>query len=291
MKTKILQISSKIFDKLYKAYESPKGFKFISTGLVFVFVSSLVLTQLNNWFEFSASVSKFMPTNYFDAVEITFHLLLAVEILGMVFVLAYSVSKSVAKQFEILALILLRSAFKEFSKYDIISHWDTALTPVSYMLSDAFGALIIFVGVFYYLKIQKHQKITCTYETGNRYTAVKKMLALIMIVVFASIAVYDLGFYFSTGNQLEFFHIFYTILIFTDILLVIISLRYNHSFAVVFRNSALAVAVVFIRIALSAPPYFNAGIGALSLGFVILTGIYYNKFRAVHESEEGNLQE
>ncbi|MEA3450526.1 MAG: hypothetical protein U9Q83_01330 [Bacteroidota bacterium] len=279
MKTQLLKISDNIFDRLYDSFESTKGFRIISSLLIFVFLISLLIAQINVWFKFPPEYAAILPTDYFDAIELTFRLLLGIEVLGMVFVLAHSVSKSVAKQFEILSLILLRQAFKEFSKYDIFHNWADALQPISYMLSDAIGALIIFIGIFYYLKIQKHQTISCSIEQSKRYKSVKKLLALSMIVVFISIAVYDLFHFISTGEQIEFFLLFYTILVFTDILLVIISLRYNHSYAVVFRNSALAVATVFIRLALSAPRYFDAALGIIAVGFVILTGLFYNKYR------------
>lgn len=278
MKQSIIQFTERVFDKLYGIYESPKGFRFISAFLVVIFLAALAVSYLNimGWLPKSWG---FLPSNFFDAVEIVFRLLLAIEILGMVFVLAHSVSKSVAKQFEILSLILLRQAFKEFSQYDIMHHWDEAFEPISYMFSDAFGALIIFIGIYYYLKIQQHRTICLSPQQNRHYTALKKIISLLMIAVFAGIAIYDLIYYIQTGEQIEFFLIFYTILIFTDILLVIISLRYNHSYAVVFRNSALAVATVFIRLALSAPRYLDAAIGILALGFAIVTGIFYNKFR------------
>ena len=210
--------------------------------------------------------------------------MLGIEILAMVFVLAYSVSKAVAKQFEILSLILLRQTFKEFSKYDVFHNWSDAIEPIGYMMSDAFGVLIIFVGVFYYLKIQKHQTISCSAQMNKRFISVKKLLALFMIIIFVSIGIYDLGFYINTGEQIEFFRIFYTILVFMDIFIVIISLRYNHSYAVVYGNSALAVATVFIRLALQAPHYFDAAIGIVAVGFVIVTGLFYNKYRETFDS-------
>ena len=159
------------------------------------------------------------------------------------------------------------------------------------MMSDAFGALIIFMGIFYYLKIQKHQTLSCSVEMNNRFKSVKKLLALSMMLVFVLIAFYDLWHFINTGKQIEFFKIFYTVLVFIDILLVIISLRYNHSYAVVFRNSALAVATVFIRLALSAPHYYDAAIGVVAMGFVILTGLFYNKFWDVfNDSDEHYLE-
>ena len=57
------------------------------------------------------------------------------------------------------------------------------------------------------------------------------------------------------------FEVFYTMLIFVDILLVLISLQFSSTYHVAFRASGFAVATVFLRIALVAPPYINSALG------------------------------
>lgn len=63
----------------------------------------------------------------------------------------------------------------------------------------------------------------------------------------------------------DFFATFYTILVFCDILIVLVSMRYSNSYPVVFRNSGFALATVVLRLALAAPDYYNAilGVGAV----------------------------
>ena len=72
MKEQILKISDNIFDKLYSSFESIKGFRFISSLLSFVFLISLAIAQLNQWFTFRPEYSAILPTDYFDAIEVTF---------------------------------------------------------------------------------------------------------------------------------------------------------------------------------------------------------------------------
>lgn len=66
-------------------------------------------------------------------------------------------------------------------------------------------------------------------------------------------------------------------MVFSDILLVLISLRYNSTYSVVFRNSGFAVATILLRLAITAPPFINVALGlaAISLG-IGLTFIYNN---------------
>ncbi len=281
IKIRIFKNTDKIFNSLYYGLESTKGFKLISTSLVIMFLSMLGIIILNNLGVFPESISSNIPKNYFYAVEIVFKLLLGIEIIEMVFVLAYSISKSMAKQFEILSLILLRQAFKEFSYVELPLNLEHSFEPVYYILSDIFGALLLFLGVYIFKGLQKHRPITLNKSEEDRFTSVKKALALIMFITFIGLGLFELGMYLIKGGELKFFGSFYTVLIFTDILIVIIALRYSHSYSVVFRNTGFAIATILIRMALSVPHYFDAILGVVAMIFVIILSIIYNKFEIV----------
>lgn len=278
IKQKLLSHSDKIFDRLYHSIESTRSYKIISTFLVLAFLSGLLMVFLNRMGVFPTGIAEVVKDNYFFAVEVVFRILLAIEIVTMVFVLAYSVSDSIAKQFEILSLILLRQAFKEFSYVELPLDLENDYLPITYMLSDIFGALLIFFGIYIFDKMQKHRNITFSKEEKSRFVSVKKMLALFMIISFFCIGIYDLYAYLTGNETYNFFTLFYTFLIFTDILLVIIALRYSHSYCVVFRNTGFAVATVLIRMSLSMPHYFDAVLGIIAMLFVIFMTLVYNKF-------------
>jgi hypothetical protein len=77
-----------------------------------------------------------------------------------------------------------------------------------------------------------------------------------------------------TGTeQTDFLHGFYTILILSDILVVLISQCYQPSFFAVFRNSGFALSTLIIRIALAAPPFYNVLLGLSAALFAILLTI------------------
>lgn len=278
MKERLLTIINSLFDFLYKKIESTKGFKFISAFLAIIFVSSLMLTLINNTIELPEYISKHISDNYFFSVETVFMLLLTVEIIEMVFVLAHSTTNSIAKQFEIFSLILLRQGFKEFSHVELPIELDAVIIPIGNLLSDIFGALIIFAGVLVFTRMQKHKKITYTIEDNYSFISAKKGLALLMIAAFISIGIYDIVLHFSHNKTFEFFSMFYSILIFTDILIVIISLRYSHLYCVVFRNTGFALGTILIFFALSLPHYYDAVLGVIAMFFVISVSFIYNKF-------------
>lgn len=278
MKDTFLKISDTAFNKISKSFESQKGFNVISSGLAIIFLAALLIVFINKVFNLPEYFALLLPDNYFYAVEITFKILLTVEIIEMVFILAHSVTDSIAKQFEILSLILLRQAFKEFSEIDLPIEVAEIIQPVTYILSDIFGALIIFAGVLIFKKMQKHRVITLNNEDNYKFTALKKMLALFMLAAFTIIGFYDLFLYFNGAEQFQFFTMFYSLLIFTDILIVIISLRYSHLYCVVFRNTGFAIATILIRFALSLPRFYDAIMGVISILFVILISYVYHKY-------------
>ena len=62
-------------------------------------------------------------------------------------------------------------------------------------------------------------------------------------------------------------------------LLVLVSLRYSSSYEILFRNSGFAVATVVVRLALTAPPFFNVLLGVGAMVFAIGITFAYNGFK------------
>lgn len=68
----------------------------------------------------------------------------------------------------------------------------------------------------------------------------------------------------------DFLHTFYTQLILTDVLIVLISQCFHPSSRMIFRNSGYALATLVIRIALVAPVYVNVLLGGAAISLAIL---------------------
>jgi hypothetical protein len=115
----------------------------------------------------------------------------------------------------------------------------------------------------------------------------KRLVALSLLVGFAALAVADLV-AATRGEAWPFFESFYLILIFSDVLIVLISFRYSSSFTVLFRNSGFALSTVGARLALSAPAFLNAAIAVAAASFALLVSLTYNAFfeHIPHPAEE-----
>jgi hypothetical protein len=76
---------------------------------------------------------------------------LILEVISLIFTIRCSFSRSVGKQFEILAIILMRNAFKELSYFPEPITFAGNEQGVLIILSDGFGSLLIFalLGCYY----------------------------------------------------------------------------------------------------------------------------------------------
>ncbi|NOR88463.1 MAG: hypothetical protein GQ527_12720 [Bacteroidales bacterium] len=274
----VLRKIIKFYDYIYDKWESKSTHQWLASILVMTFVISLLMASLNHFGLVPENIKYLFPNNIFHSIEISFSLVLLIEVVGLVFSISFSVSSSLVKQLEILSLILLRSAFKQFGEFYELENWEN-WDPIISMLSDAFGAVIIFVIILIINKILKHTPITDDPEGQTRFIMFKKVTSLLLFFIFLSSGIFDIFLYVQHAQPFDFFKNFYTILIFTDIFLVLLSMRYNYSYIIVFRNSAFAVATIIIRIALSAPIYYNIVLGILASLFVLSVSFFYTKFR------------
>jgi hypothetical protein len=259
-----------VFDPLHHFWEHERMHRRFALGLVIVFLGAMAGIELNRQGLLPPFLAAHTPTNHFHAVNLAFTLVLVLEVVSLIFTLPCSFSKSVGKQFEILALILLRDAFKELSHFAEPITVGEHLTPVFHILGYGFGALAVFalLGVYYRFQPVKKQDMGMPHDLF-RFVAAKKGIALILLGTFVILGINNLYNKLAGLPHIEFFPVFYTLLIFTDILVVLISQCFRPSFQAVFRNSGYALSTLFIRLALAAPPMYDVALGIVSALFAI----------------------
>ena len=278
MINKVVQVFDAINQLWHKRFTS----KIVSTALILIFTGSilLVLTIDLNLIQNNANL------DYFLAIDASFTALLIFEILELIFVLPKSVADSVGKQFEILSIILLRSAFKEFGHVSpTLAVEDIDYLSLLPMSADALGALIIFMIIGFYYRLQRHERITQSEHDQLQFINFKKLLGLLLLVAFFLIGFMDIKSFIETGQYDPSFNSFYTLLIFSDVLILLYSLRYQSQYINLFRYSSFAFATILIRLSLSAPPYVNVIIGVVAGTFVLGLTFIYNTFREQQTNE------
>lgn len=267
------------FDRFEELWESPDGQKIMATFLVFFFLVAVFVIELNRLGLVPAPFATIFSRTHLAAIEQAFNLLLALEVVSLILSLVHSVSRSVGKQFEILSLILLRGAFKEISHFGEPLLWEQVESVIVPIFTSAVCALLIFVVLGFFYRSQKPHPLKVRMQADKgKFILAKKVIALALLGSFFALGAYDLWAFFTVGHPENIFEMFYTLLIFSDVLIVLISLRYSSQYLVAFRNSGFAVATVLIRLALLAPTTIGALLGLGTAIFTLGITIAYNAF-------------
>jgi hypothetical protein len=272
----------KIYDGFEDRWHSFQKTKFISNIVIAFFIAGIVASLLSHLLYIDIKLGKFF------AIELAFSILLFIEVFDLFFIITHSVADSVGKQFEIISLILLRSAFKELGHLPLNINWDyESLQTLLPIIVDALGAVIIFLITVIFYNKQRHAQITKSDTERLHFILQKKVVATFMILFFLGQIVYSIFSFITTKKINEnIFNQLYTALIFSDILILILSLRYSNLYVHLFRYSSFALATVILRLSLSAPKYINVLLSLSAGVFILLVSIVYNY---LNKKEKENL--
>lgn len=268
----------RIFDSLEHLVEGPRGRRVTAALLVVAFVAAIVIIEVNRLGWLPPSLGERLPTVHLAAISFAFNVLLVAEVIGLIFALANSVSRALGKQIEILSLILVRDVFKEFAHFSEPIQWSQVEPVLADIIAATLSALAIFVVIGFYYRIQRHRPITSDQSEQASFILAKKAISLFLLGALVFIMVNSLWFTVIVGRDTPFFETFYTLLIFTDVLIVFISLRYSDSYHVSFRNSGFAVATALVRLALIAPIIIGSIMGVGVALFALGLSAAYNRF-------------
>lgn len=272
---RLLAPPARAFDRADAWWDRPGTQRAGGVLLVLAFLAALLAAELSRRGVLPGAAG--VPRTHFFAVDVAFTLLLALELVGLVLAIGQSVAASVGKQLELLALILLRKAFLEVAHLGEPVAWADAAPRVPGALADMAGALLVFVLAELFARVQQHRAIA---EGDDQavYVAAKKLVALGLLAALTAGGAAAL-LRTARGEPAAFFEVCFTVLIFSDVLLVLLSLAASADHRVVFRNSGFAAATVMMRLALTAPPYVNVLLAAGAAAYALLVSVAYERAR------------
>ncbi len=274
----MINYTAHLFDKMEAAWESNRWHRGTGTLLVIVFLISIVVIEANINGLLPSSLENLISKNHLYAIDVALSLLLVIEVVSLILSLAHSVSTSVGVQFEILSLLLLRVIFKEFAHITEPIDWEHVSVHMSAILSAAVGALAIFVILGFYYRIQQHTPITSSEREQKNFIASKKVISLMLLLSFIILISGQAASIIGSGITVSIFDDFFTLLVFSDILMVLLALRYSSSYPVAFRNTAFAVSTVLIRLTFLVPTEIGAALGVGAALLTLATSYAYNFF-------------
>jgi hypothetical protein len=231
--------------------------------------------------------------NYLTAISTPFSFILFYEVLTLIAALPASTTRSIANQFEIVSLIFIRDVFKDIAKAgNMVADHRLNQQAMPIML-DMWAALLMFllVAVFQYVALQRVRPIgTAERSRGlERFIKQKKVVTIGLAILLLAMAAYNLGLCLLNtfralqsghGNALEatttYYNDLFTVMIFTDVLILILSLVVSGQYEMVFRNAAFIVSIILIRFSMTAEHPYGAPLAVLAMAFGVLTLLVFN---------------
>ena len=229
--------------------------------------------------------------NYLAAINTPFSIILFYEALTLIAALPSSTTRSIASQYEIVSLIFIRDVFKDIAKGAQLVPVHRLTIEAVPVFIDMWAALLMFllVAVFQYVALQR-VRLPATPEqlpALERFIAQKKVVTLGLATLLLAMAAYDLALFLlearrvlATGQGLlptiTFYKDLFSVMIFTDVLVLILSLIVSGRYAMVFRNAAFVASITLIRLSLAQPNPFGALLALLAMVFGVLTVLVFN---------------
>jgi hypothetical protein len=241
--------------------------------------------------------------NYLSAIPTPFNFILFYEVLLLIAALPASTTRSLANQFEIVSLIFIRDVFKDIAAAsDLVTQHRLTLDALP-ALFDMWGGFLMFflVGVFQHVARQRVQSAGTAIPSRGaaRFIAQKKIVSIGLATLLLGMAVYNICLlviatrstlltgHGSIESATTFYNDMFTVMIFTDVLILILSLVVSGQYALVFRNAAFVVSTILIRLSLTEGYPFGAPLALMAMVFGILTLLVFNYHMRLKEPSAG----
>ncbi len=212
------------------------------------------------------------------AVYTPFSVILFYEVVLLVFALAASHTGEIAKQYQIISLIVVRGVFKDIGAFDNLENWLAEPAAVKAVLFDMAGAVAMFMIVTGFTLLRYATPKMRVHRDLAGFIRLKKAVAVLLLVVLVTLAAANLASWAGLVERLPallapppidvdlfFFPRFFEFMIFTDVFLLIVSLAYYDRYEYVFRNAGFVISTVLLRVSLSTPKPYDVGLALIAM--------------------------
>jgi len=212
-----------------------------------------------------------------------------------VYLLIYYLSKSfttyITKQYEIITLIIIRKLFKDLAALELTSDWFNIKGDLQFTY-DILASIILFYLIYQFEKQGKRiAKPPIKDDTKiDRFILRKKAIAIVLVPVFFTMALvtlfnWTLGISFVSNNLPSFetinnlfFDEFFTVLIFVDVVLLLLSFFYTDKFHKIIRNSGFVVSTILIRMSFGVSGLISTILIVVAVLFGLAIMLIHNKY-------------
>ena len=272
MTEKINIVFGKVFsDRNLRAFE--KLILFLATS---GFIIHLLLILLNNKGYVDLSFfNDSLFVNPISAIYTPFSFILIYEAFLLIYYLPRSFTTSIAKQFEIMSLILIRKIFKDIPEVNLSDNWILNENNLQ-LIYDLTGVLIVFYLIYLFKKLKDNLPQLPVHTNLERFLGYKKLISLLLIPTLILLCILSFldwyGAVFIGGENSPnidylFFVEFFGILILVDVFILLISFQYTERYSQLVRNTGFIISTILLRLS------FNA-VGLTSI-ILLISGIVF----------------
>ena len=266
-------------DKLHGYIFSDNNLKLFEKLILFLavggFILHLALIYLN--LNYDVSILKGLDDllrNPISALYTPFSFILIYEAFLLVYYFPRSFTTSIAKEYEIISLVMIR---KVFGDIPMLNFEEGIINQEGLILLYALLAILIIYYLIHLFKktITKIPKRKPTINI-NRFISYKKMLSIVLLPILFILCMsnlYDWSYaVFVNQEFLEnlnyiFFIDFFTILILVDVFILLISFQYTERYSQILRNTGFIISTILLRLSFSV-----SGVSSLIL---LLSGVVF----------------
>lgn len=292
-----------LFDTLYARLLSEetkkKSERIIVTVAIVSYLIHLGLVALVDLDVLLPNNTSRLLSNPIVAIYTPFSFILIYEVYLLVYYFPKSISNYIGKQYEIITLIVIRRTFSELSNLKFTQNWFTESSDLQFTY-DLLATIILFllIFVFYRLNEQEEQQDKTRSSTlqATRFIAIKKGIAMLLVPTVLVLSIYSLGHwiyenFFSITQMVGsikdinkiFFDEFFTILILTDVLLLLLSFLLTDRFNMVIRNSAFIISTILIKLSFATEGLLNSILVVMAVGFGVIILTIYNQYERLEK--------
>ena len=265
-----------IFSGLFSEGNLKKFEKFILISATLGFIIHLLLILLNNngYVDLSFFQDKLF-VNPISAIYTPFSFILIYEAFLLIYYLPRSFTTSIAKQFEIMSLILIRKIFKDIPNVNLDDNWIQNESNLQ-LIYDLVGVLIVFFLIYLFKKLKEDLPKLPVHQNLDRFISYKKLISLFLVPTLSLLCIFSfldwynyvfLGIGTSSNIDYLFFESFFTILILVDVFILLVSFQYTERYSQLIRNTGFIISTILLRLSFSA-------VGLTSL-LLLVSGIVF----------------
>ena len=278
----------KLIPKWHAAIFSDRNVKIFERLIIILalagFLIHLGLIFAENFLGFDVFISKSnLTSNPISALYTPFTFILIYEAFLLIYYLPRSFTTSVAKEFEIISLVIIRKIFKDIPELNLDS--DSIINEGNLLiLYDLLGIIAIFYLIYLFKKTWHNTPKRKSNKKLESFINYKKLISISLVPILFVLCFtnfydwfIDVFIYKQFNDDLNgvFFIDFFTVLILVDVLILLISFQYTERYSQLMRNTGFIISTILLRLSFSVTGLFSIILLVLGVAFgLVILKIY-----------------